>query len=159
MEICLNHNIIKEWNRKNFITNDDLDLICDITVQLNFVEFKQIIKFFLYIVYYWSVFWSRNIIWLESSEVDNVRTSGLKRFSCRKISVQDLNEGLSITSNCTGFIFVGFIIWFFRIWGTLWMPDVNIILHLKRINSFEVYLIWIRNSNSIYIFQNHCDLY
>ena len=77
MEICLNYNIIKEWNRKNFITNDDLDLICDITVQLNFVEFKQIIKTFL--------------------------------IGTFQISVQDPNEGLSITSNCTGFIFDGFI--------------------------------------------------
>ena len=56
-------------------------------------------------------FETNTFIWLESSEVDNVRTSGLKCFLYRKfqILVQDPNEGLSINSSRTGFIFAGFI--------------------------------------------------
>ena len=81
-----------------------------------------------------------------------------------QISVQDPNEGLSITSNCTGFIFVGFIIWFFRIWGTMYILMGILFSHSEEVprdlnfasnwlntwkewNNFDVYLMWIRNSN------------
>ena len=87
---------------------------------------------YLYLDYYlfwnkWiSRFWSSNIIWLESLEVNNAM-SGYQPWNYFYIGLSELsnfNAGsgwwVSITSNRTGFIFVGFIIWFFRI--RLWDP-------------------------------------
>ena len=133
METLLRFMKKRKWNRKLYRKWWSW-LSLFILKQMNFIS--------------WVNFWSWNTIWLESLEV---RTSRLKRFSYRnfQISVQDCP--LLLIAQALSLLDLLYV-WFFRICGTLWMPGGYIILHLKRINSFEVYLMWIRNSTaSMYI--------
>ena len=109
----------------------------------NGIENFMILTIFIYFetneFYFLVSFWS---IWLKSSEADNVRTPATVKFQCNYFSQ------LLLSAQALSYI---------RIWGmyiaNAWGGKIfgfciKLSKHLKRINSFEVYLMWIRNSTA-----------